>query len=187
MNFVTPAQVAQCTGSSLSTAGVYTYDLSKSMAEFGIHTPAQQAAFLAQIGHETMNLRYLYELWGPTPAQVKYEGREDLGNTQPGDGKLFKGRGMFQLTGRANYAGFRDRMRERFPTMNVPDFVFSPDLLTQSFWASVSAAEFWFNRNLNSYADSGDFVGLTKRINGGTNGLAARQALWAKAKSALRV
>ncbi len=69
-----------------------------------INTPARAAAFLAQVGHESGQLRYLREIWGPTPAQVRYEGRADLGNAQPGDGKRFMGRGLIQITGRKNYA-----------------------------------------------------------------------------------
>src|SRR6185503_12838834 len=71
--------------------------------EYGILQPQRIAMWLAQIGHESGGFVYTREIWGPTPAQSRYEGREDLGNTQPGDGKRFIGRGLIQTTGRANY------------------------------------------------------------------------------------
>ena len=152
---------------------------------FAINTPARLAAFLSQIGHESGRLQFSREIWGPTPAQVRYEGRKDLGNTQPGDGRRFAGRGLIQTTGRANYAATRDGLRKFVP--DVPDFEANPILLEQSQWAALSAAWYWHNKGLNALADVGDFRRITVRINGGTNGMADRLALWAKAKDALEV
>jgi len=120
--------------------------------------------FLAQIGHESAELRYTEEL----ASGSAYEGRKDLGNTQPGDGVRYKGRGLIQLTGRSNYAlcGL---------ALDLP-LLDQPQLLAGYSPATLSAGWFWNNNNLNSYCDKGDFIGLTKRINGGTNGLASRQA-----------
>jgi putative chitinase len=73
-------------------------------AAFDITTPLRIAHFMAQATHETGGFKFLHELWGPTPAQQRYEGRLDLGNTSKGDGYLYRGRGVFQLTGRGNYA-----------------------------------------------------------------------------------
>ena len=120
--------------------------------------------FLAQVGHESAGLRYTEEI----ASGSAYEGRKDLGNTQPGDGVRYKGRGLIQLTGRNNYAlcGL---------ALDLP-LLDQPDLLSQYRPATLSAGWFWENNNLNSYCDKGDFIGLTKRINGGLNGLASRQA-----------
>lgn len=141
--------------------------------QYGIVTPARIAAFLAQIGHESGRLRYTREIWGPTPAQRRYEGRADLGNTEPGDGRRFMGRGLIQLTGRANYAAASNALGE--------DFTAFPALLETPKWASRSAAWFWHSRGLNAIADAGDFDTITRRINGGQNGRADRIALHGRA------
>lgn len=174
---MTPETLASCTGASLATAGKYAQPITDAMFEFGIIGPAREAAFLAQIGHESGGLKYATELWGPTDAQLRYEWRADLGNTQLGDGSRFRGRGLIQITGRSNYG--------QVSTALGVDYLTAPELLARPGDASRSAGWFWDSRNLNAYADSGDFVGLTRRINGGTNGLADRQRLWALAKTAL--
>ncbi len=148
-------------------------------AEYGISTSVRQAAWLGQIGHESGGFVYTRELWGPTPAQQRYEGRADLGNTQPGDGKRFMGRGLIQITGRANY-------RACGAALGV-DLEADPTLLQGDVLAARSACWFWRQKNLNALADAGDFVTLTRRINGGTNGLADRQQRWERAKRALGV
>lgn len=157
---------------------------------YGIDTPARLAAFLAQVGHESGGLVHVREVWGPTAAQQRYEGRADLGNTEPGDGSLFRGRGLIQVTGRGNYRGLRDRMRARFGWDQIPDFETFPKTLEQPRWAALSAGDFWASRALNVHADAGTheaFVQMTKRINGGTNGLADRLLRWERAKRALGV
>jgi putative chitinase len=128
-------------------------------------------------------LRSTTEQWGPTPAQRRYEGRADLGNTQPGDGERFKGHGFIQVTGRFNHARVRDRLRERFP--DVPDFEAEPERLAELPWAALSAADYWDDKGLNALADAGDFAAITRKINGGLNGQADRLARWGKAKRAL--
>lgn len=115
------------------------------------------------------------EIWGPTPAQLRYEGREDLGNTEPGDGRRYLGRGLIQITGRANYAAASEALCE--------DFVSCPGLLESYRWASLSAAWFWESRGLNALADAGDFDAITRRINGGQTGRADRLALHDTAQS----
>jgi putative chitinase len=167
----------KATSLSQSMAAKWCAPVSASMALYGIDTVARQAAFLAQIAHESGGFIYTKELWGPTPAQKGYEGRADLGNTQPGDGHLYCGRGLIQITGRANYA----RVSK---ALNI-DFVYSPELLEQPSLAAQSAAWFWNTHNLNQYADSGDFETLTRRINGGLNGLDDRRKRWETAKIAL--
>ncbi|WP_284459631.1 glycoside hydrolase family 19 protein [Cupriavidus campinensis] len=160
-------------------AQVFAIPLNEAMAEFNIDTARRQAAFIAQIAHESGQLRYTRELWGPTIAQTRYEGRTDLGNVEPGDGKRFMGRGLIQITGRSNYVkcGFALGL----------DLVAQPELLEEPESASRSAAWFWFNSNLNRYADADDFAGLTRRINGGLNGLEDRKYFWARAWKELGV
>jgi putative chitinase len=170
-------------GCTPQQAAAFSEPLAAACAFYGIDTPARLAAFLAQIGHESGALRFTTEIWGPTPAQRRYEGRTDLGNTEPGDGERFKGHGLIQTTGRHNHARVRDRLRERFP--HVPDFEAEPEALADPQWAALSATDYWGDRGLNALADRGDFVGITRKINGGTNGLADRIKRWDRAKAAL--
>lgn len=182
---LSPDLLRAATGCSLADAARFAGPLSDACAFYGINTPARLAAFLAQIGHESGGLRFVRELWGPTPVQERYEGRHDLGNTQPGDGSRYRGRGLIQTTGRYNYQRVRDRLRESFGDADVPDFEVEPEALEQPRWAALSAADYWDDRGLNALADSGDFLTMTKRINGGTNGLPDRLERWARAKEAL--
>lgn len=147
--------------------------------EFDISTTARQAAWLGQVGHESGGFVYTRELWGPTPAQARYEGRVDLGNLQPGDGKRYMGRGLIQITGRANYRACGSGLGIDLET--------NPVMLQGDGLAARSAGWFWKQKNLNALADAGDFETLTRRINGGTNGLADRQQRWERAKRALGV
>lgn len=152
--------------------------LQQAMEEFGINTPLREAAFLAQIAHESGQFKYLEEIWGPSDAQKHYEPpsekARDLGNTQPGDGKRFKGRGAIQLTGRANYKKFGGEL--------------GLDLLTHPEWAAdpqvafrVSGA-FWKSKGLNELADQRKFETITRRINGGLTGQAERLKFYDRAK-----
>lgn len=147
------------------------------MALYAIDSPARQAAFLAQIGHESGGLIYVRELWGPTPTQEEYEGRADLGNTEPGDGFKYRGRGLIQITGRANYQTCGAALT--LPLLDHPELLEAPGNAAQS------AAWFWNSKNLNDLADIGDFNTITRRINGGLNGLQNRLALYALCKSTL--
>jgi putative chitinase len=156
------------------------------MAELG--TVSRMSAWLGQIGHETMRLRYVAELWGPTAQQLRYEPvttlSRRLGNTQAGDGRRYAGHGLIQTTGRWNHARVRDRLRRRLGPGAVPDFEDQPRLLCAPSWAALSAADYWLDRQCNMPADAGDLVGLTRRVNGGTNGLADRLAITAQARAA---
>lgn len=153
----------------------YALWLDEACWQYGIVTPERIRAFLAQVGHESGRLRHTREIWGPTPAQIRYEGRADLGNTQPGDGKRFMGRGLIQITGRANYAQASDALGE--------DFIAFPALLETPKWASRSAAWYWQSRGLNALADAGDYDRITRRINGGLTGRADRIALLERAEA----
>lgn len=141
--------------------------------EFDISTPERVAAFVAQIAHESGELHYVREL----ATGQEYEGRTDLGNTQPGDGIRFKGRGLIQLTGRLNYA--------RAGAALILPLVDHPELLEEPVNASRVSGWFWKTHGLNELADAYDFVRITRIINGGTNGLAQRQQYYERAKSAL--
>jgi putative chitinase len=159
--------------------------LNEAMSLYGINTPKRIAAFLAQVGHESARLKYTSEIWGPTAVQRRYEGRKDLGNVYKGDGSRFRGRGLIQTTGRHNFRRVTQRLRARFPNLAVPDFEAEPTKLTLPRWAALSAADYWDMIGGNRMADAGQFKLLTKRINGGYNGLADRLKLWAQFKQVL--
>lgn len=152
--------------------------LNAAMAEFDINTPARQAMFLAQVGHESGQLNFLKELAsGAAYDTGKLAAR--LGNTPEadGDGQRYKGRGLIQITGTRNY--LLCLMALDIDALSHPEILETPE------FACRSAAWFWWNNGLNELADKGDFLTLTKRINGGTNGLADREALLARAKKVL--
>ena len=147
--------------------------LNEAMSEAKINTKARVAAFVAQLMHESGELRYFEELADGTA----YEGRKDLGNTQPGDGARFKGRGPIQLTGRANYVAAGEALGV--------DLVSNPKRAAAPEVAFRVAAWFWNSRGLSALADAGDFLSITRRINGGTNGLADREKYHARALAIL--
>jgi len=151
--------------------------LNDAMAEFEINNVARETAFLAQLAHESMGFQLTRELWGPTKAQEGYEGRADLGNTEPGDGHRYMGRGYIQITGRANYT----RCGEALGL----DLIGQPELLEIPANAARSAGWFWQTNHLNARADLGDFRGITKKINGGTTGWADRLAYYERAQQVL--
>ncbi|WP_250481914.1 glycoside hydrolase family 19 protein [Caballeronia sp. NCTM5] len=171
--------VAAGSGATQLRAAQWLPHLQSACDRFAINTPRRVAAFLAQIGHESGGLVYTREIWGPTPAQSRYEGRADLGNTQPGDGKRFMGRGLIQITGRRNY---------QLASIGLDlDLISHPELLEQSGAAASSAAWWWANHGLNGLADLEQFERITRIINGGTNGAADRRALYGAAKKALGI
>lgn len=156
--------------------------LNAAMEAYEITTPLRRAHFLAQVAHESGGLRFSEELWGPTAAQRRYEGRADLGNDQPGDGFRFRGRGLIQLTGRANY---RQYARHRQRLGDGLDLEANPDLVGQPPLAADVAGWFWDSRDLNDLADRDDVEAVTRRINGGLNGLDDRKRYLRLAKEAL--
>jgi putative chitinase len=163
---------------SLVRAREWLPHINETLRLFRIDTPARAAAFLAQISHESGRLAYTSEIWGPTAAQRRYEGRADLGNTQPGDGSRYRGHGLIQTTGRANHASTRNGLRSpRFCLHSAPDFEADPDALALPRWAALSAGWYWHSRDINTLADAGQFDAITTRINGGQNGAADRRQL----------
>lgn len=186
--------LAACTGCTLLRGALYAPLIAQAMARWGIDTPLRQAAFLAQLSHESGRLTRLEEglnytalrltqVWPrrfPTLEAAQpfannpealannvYGGR--MGNVQPGDGFRFRGRGLKQLTGRANYEAYAEAS-----CLNV---VGNPDLLLQPAIAADSAAWFWYANGCNAFADARDWAGLTRRINGGLIGLPERMTL----------
>ncbi len=157
--------------------------LNRVMQDFQINTPLRESAFLAQIAHESGQLRFMEEIWGPTQQQRRYEPPSDLarrlGNTQPGDGKRYRGRSPIQLTGRANY--------QRYGGLLGVDLVNNPDLAATPQISFQVAATFWRTNGLNELADVRDFITITRRINGGLNGLQDRQRYYDIAKGVLGV
>ncbi len=147
--------------------------LNAAMAEAKINTPERKAQFIAQLAHESGGFVYDEEI----ASGAAYEGRSDLGNTQPGDGERFKGRGFIQVTGRHNYT-------EAGKALNL-DLVNHPELASRPENASRIAAWYWNSHNINQLADRGDVVAVTQAINGGTNGLSDRQAYYARASDVL--
>lgn len=131
--------------------------------------------FLAQAAEETDAFGTLEEY----ASGAAYEGRKDLGNTQPGDGIRFKGRGIFDLTGRANYT--------RMSVVFGLDLVGKPQLASDPIVALRVACEFWKEHNLNAAADEDNLLAVTRAINGGTNGLANRRIYLQNAKKAVAI
>lgn len=129
--------------------------------------------FLAQAAHETDGFRTLEEYGGPAYF-IRYEGRRDLGNAQAGDGIRYHGRGIFQLTGRANY--------RRFGQLLGLDLEAEPERAKEPAISLRVAFAYWTERAINAAADADDSERVTKLINGGRNGLAERTRYLARAK-----
>ena len=187
---MTPAQLQRIMGIKPTLAARWHSFIVRALGLSECNTVQRKAAWLAQVGHESGCLRYTREVWGHTQQQLRYEGTPlatRLGNTRKGDGYRYRGRGLIQITGRANYRQCTERMAGLVHGIDVPDFEDEPELLEQPDWASLTAALYWRTRNLNRFADSGDFAELTRRINGGYNGLAHRQTLYTAAFGELNV
>jgi putative chitinase len=140
---------------------------------FEINTTNRQAHFIAQCAHECDHFKTTQEY----ATGAAYNGRKDLGNTQPGDGPRFKGRGLIQLTGRANYTSAALALGKPFVT--------EPELVERFPAAADVSAWFWDTHKLNRHADADDVRQVTRIINGGYNGLDSRIAYLAKTKRAL--
>lgn len=180
-------------GMSAETAQIWAVSLSDAFNRYGITTPLQQAHVLAQIMHESGGLRYTREIWGPTPAQVRYEGRADLGNTQPGDGARYMGRGPIQLTGRGNYRAAGKELD--LPLEAQPELVERPGigaLVAARYMARKTLA----GRTLLQIANDGPDDATVRLISIGVNGrnrngepnhlperLAAFRVAWAALKT----
>lgn len=191
---LTPDLLRRATGCSREHAERAAPHLHAACALYGIHTVERMAAFLGQLSVESGRFQYLREIASGTA----YENRRDLGNTEPGDGPRYRGRGWIQVTGRANYAAARDRMRARLPAMQMPDFEADPEALESPRWASLASADYWEAHGLNELADKSiddarQIDRISRAINRGNpdaanpaNAEVERRAAWILALNALR-
>lgn len=181
---ITAQQLLQILPNAGKQAGVFVPGLNATMGKYAIITRLRMAAFIAQIGHESGQLRYVRELGGDTYLAKYDTGRlaQRLGNTPEadGDGQKYRGRGLIQVTGRANYEACSEAL------FGDSRLLATPELLEQPVYAAMSAGWFWQRAGLNSLADKGDFLAITKRINGGTNGLEDRKELYERALKVLQ-
>ena len=177
---MTPDELRRIMPNARQRADEYADILTDVMERYEINTPMRQTAWLANVGHESLDLRYTEEI----ASGDAYEGRADLGNTERGDGRLFKGHGLMQLTGRGNhekYAAYKGVSIDE-----VLSYLQTPD------GAADVAGWFWtVFKSLNDEADRGDFLTVCKRINGVNratglpNGWPDRQARYDRAKRVL--
>ncbi len=170
---MTPAELLSIMPAAAQRAALYAPHLTEAMREYGIDTAPRQAAFLAQVAHESGSLKYMREIADGS----EYEGRADLGNTQHGDGVRFAGRGPIQITGRANYARCAQ-------ALNMP-LLEQPQLLEQPAAGCLASAWWWREHGCNELADANKFGRITKIINGGYNGLDERLDHWIRARKVL--
>lgn len=146
------------------------------ITEGGIDTPLRLSHFMAQLAHESAHFRRTLEF----ASGAAYEGRKDLGNVKRGDGKRYRGRGLIQTTGRANYREATDDIRKLDPA--APDFEADPVRLEEFPWALLAGVSYWRRRGINRHADRDDLEAVTRAINGGLNGLEDRRQYLRKTK-----
>lgn len=171
---VMPAVIAKIMPqASMRRIAEFTPGLDNAFTEFEINTEMRVAQFLAQIACESIQLTYTAEI----ASGIRYEGRADLGNTQPGDGPKFKGRGLIMITGRANYAACA-------AALGLP-LLDHPELLELPTHAARSSGWFWSTHGLNAIADTGDVRAVTRRVNGGYNNLSDRIIFFDRARKAI--
>lgn len=181
---ITAQQLLQILPSAGKQAGVFASALNLAMERFQINTRLRMAAFIAQVGHESGQFRYVQELGGDQYLSKYDTGTlaKRLGNTPEadGDGQKYRGRGLIQVTGQYNYLACSKAL------FGDDRLLRTPELLEQAEWACKSAAWYWNSRNINAPADAGDFKAVTRRINGGLNGLDEREAFYEKALKVLQ-
>lgn len=159
-------------GATIDRAEELALSAAAHFSEYGLLVSSRRLAhLLAQLVHESGSFRYMEEL----ASGAAYEGRADLGNTQPGDGVRYKGRGPIQITGRSNYRVFGRKIGV--------DIERHPEIAAIPSIGLHLALEYWRNRDLNRWADADDIETITRKINGGLNGLADRKTQLAKIKA----
>jgi putative chitinase len=153
---------------------LYVDPLNNCMREFEINTRLRVCAFISQVAHESGSLKYTHEIADGS----QYEGRNDLGNIYPGDGRKFKGRAPLEITGRAMYklCGLALGL----------DLISKPELLEMPENGCKASAWFWKYKGLNEIADTSDIIKVSKIVNGGTNGLDSRIAFYKKALEVIK-
>jgi putative chitinase len=144
-------------------------DSQAAITQGGVDTPLRLCHFMAQLAHESAHFQVTREF----ASGAAYEGRASLGNTQPGDGKRYRGRGLIQTTGRTNYRLATADIKKMNPA--APDFEANPTALEEFPWALLAGISYWRRRNINDAADRDDVVKVTKLVNGGLNGLDDRK------------
>lgn len=174
------ATMAAALGCSHATAARYHAAFTAAMIQAEATSLRRAAMWCAQLGHESAGLRYMREIWGPTPAQRRYEGRRDLGNIHPGDGKRFAGHGPIQITGRANHSAVSRWAHAKGYVPTPTYFVDHPDELAGERYGFLGPVWYWTvaRPTINSLCDKGAVTAVTRLINGGTNGLADRIERW---------
>lgn len=177
---LTREQLLQVMPQAKSRADEYLVFINRYSGEFKITTALRMAHWLAQVAHESAELRYTKEIASGAAYDTGKKAAM-LGNTPEadGDGQHYKGRGLLQLTGKANYRAYKDYCGF--------DVVAKPELLEQPLGATRSAMWYWWKKGLNALADKDDVNAVTKKINGGLNGLQSRKKYLARAKKALGV
>lgn len=180
---ITEQQLLHIMPNARRSAGVFVPAINAAAKRWQFDRPVRMAAFLAQIGHETCQLQFTRELGG-NAYLAKYDTgnlAKQLGNTPEadGDGQLYRGRGLIQITGRYNY------LKCSAALFGDDRLLREPQLLEQPEWAAQSAGWYWWVKELNTLADQGQFNAITRKINGGQNGQKERRALWALAREVL--
>lgn len=180
---ITSQQLIQILPGAGKQAGVFASALTLAMDKYQINTRPRMAAFIAQVGHESGQFNWVRELGGDQYLSKYDTGSlaKRLGNTPEadGDGQKYRGRGLIQITGRDNYLACSKAM------FGDDRLLRTPELLEQAEWACKSAAWFWDSRKLNDLADAQAFETITRRINGGINGLAERKEFYQRALKVL--
>lgn len=183
MSILTMAQLTKmCVGKpNASNAKSFLLALNAYGEKNGLADRANLAHYIAQVLHESGCFRYDKEIWGPTPAQKRYDTRTDLGNTKArdGDGKLYMGRTPMQITGKSNYEQFTAWAKQQDST--APDFVKNPDAANTDPWEGLGPMWYWSSRKLNKYAADNNIIMVTKVINGGLNGFDDRLRYYGRA------
>ncbi|WP_367582387.1 C39 family peptidase [Tsukamurella tyrosinosolvens] len=154
--------------------------LNDALIQCGCTTVDRAAMWLAQVGHESGGLKWMEEIADGSA----YEGRADLGNTQPGDGRRFKGHGPIQITGRYNHTKVSEWAFSKGLVPTPTFFVEQPQQLASDKYGFLGVVWYWtVARDMNSYADRNDILGATRAVNGGTNGLDDRTQRWNRCRA----